>query len=207
LQSTDRDDFGLLRLDLLGQRDQLRANAEEAIAALMPGLRPDATRDATDESDSARVTVDLRGKVLDVRIGPRWRDRLAPNQLGAAVFQAYGRAREKAVAAQALLAMDEREAQGTPSAPADASLPFTDPGFLDWAEEEIEHHARRRRAPATGTEQLVSGPAALVRLEVRDQQVVGVRINISRAAVPAADRLAADARDAFGAVSQMFQAE
>lgn len=60
------------------------------------GSRPTPRRDATDTTGTVRVLMDERGQVTDVDIDQRWRSRLTPEELVAALFDTYYAARVRA---------------------------------------------------------------------------------------------------------------
>lgn len=77
-----KDDHGLRGLENLGDLDELRVNAERAIAELDLDPRPGAAQTGAGGSNSVWVTVDPSGAVLDVSISRRWTERIPADRLG-----------------------------------------------------------------------------------------------------------------------------
>lgn len=203
-------DHGLARLDFLGDPDDVRRRAEEALRGCDADPRPGAHQEGADSSNSVWVTVDVAGKVVDVSISRRWRERIPGERLGEALHQAYSRAHEKRVAAAALAALGEPadEASADTSAePFDPRMPdISDPHWLGWVWHSLGEAALRlddltaARPAGAPSEQSVTGPGGYVRLEVTGGAVTGVRVDALGFAERQPETVAADARAAFAAV-------
>jgi hypothetical protein len=203
-------DHGLARLAALGDPDDVRRRAEEALRGCNADPRPGAHQEGVDSSNSVWVTVDVAGNVIDVSISRRWSERIPGERLGEALLQAYCRAREKWVAAAALAALREPAAESpadSSAEPYDPRMPdISDPRWLGWvwhslgeAALRLDHLTAARPADAPG-ERTVTGPGGYVRLEVTGGVVTGVRVDALGFAERQPDAIAADAQAAFTAV-------
>lgn len=203
-------DHGLARLDALGDPDEVRRQAEEALRGADPDPRPGAHQEGADATNSVWVTVDVAGNVIDVSISRRWSERLPGQRLGAAVLQAYSQAHEKRVAAAALAALrgpvDGSTADDSVE-PYDPHMPdISDPRWLGWVWQSLGEAGLRldrlaAARPADGPgERTIAGPGGYVQVEAAGTAVTGVRVDAVGVAERQPDLVAADARAAFAAV-------
>lgn len=203
-----RDDFGLARLDGLGDPQTLRSRAEEAMARLEPDLRTGTQQQGGDASDSVWVTVGADGAVVDVSISRAWPRRLAPERLGDAVLEAYRQAEQKRALALARAGGPGARPGGPGAAPRhEPPAPdVTDERWLDWVWQRLDD-ARQRLdrlasapVPAAEPERTVPGPAGHVRLRAVGATVSAVLVDSIRLAERDPDAVAGDLRAAFAEV-------
>jgi hypothetical protein len=198
-----RDDFGLVRLDGLGDPEQLRQRAHDELDGLELDTRPGAPQQGEDPSRSVWVTVDADGVVADVSISRQWVDRLSTAQLGDAVLAAYRQANQKraAVLGRAGTAPGPGQSEDDPAMP-----DINDERWMTWVWETLGT-ARRRleelsagHAPPPEPERTVEGPAGYVRLRATGPAVTAVLIDAAHVAERSPDLVAVDLRAAFAQV-------
>jgi hypothetical protein len=100
---TSREIPELLDVDILGDSDTLQAEAD----AVLESEEPASSYRVADASESIWVTVDPRGRLLDVEISRTWSERMDADSFGDALFGAYTAAMQKAVLIEAA-AREER---------------------------------------------------------------------------------------------------
>lgn len=178
-------------LDYLGSDEELKAAADAA--------DPPGEAEGRDATHSVTVRMDPSARVEDVVISPWWRSDLSAGELPGALIEAYGNA-----LAQAVRVPERRSSPGRRRIrPIDSGL-----DGRDWFEEirranertadNLEQAARLElRRPA---ERVVTGPAGIVRLVVTAGVVTAAEIDVHAAMQESPATVAADAREAFGAV-------
>jgi hypothetical protein len=173
-------------------------DSADVVAMLGPDLRPGAPQVGVDDDGVVRVRVAADGGVAGVQISPRWRDRLrGADALAAAVLAAYRQALLKRMAARLV------NGPG-PSPEAPSRTDVADEGWLEGIREALERTYRqlaevsRPRPP----EQVVTGPARIVRVRVAGSAAAELSIDAPRAADRDPDLVAEDARAALDRVRE-----
>jgi len=199
------DSSDLVSLDVLGTDEELRA-ASRAEAAGRSGGDFDDEAEGRDESRAVTVRIDRAGRVSDVLISTWWRDDLSPSGLGAALLAAYRSALTRAAAAVGDRIPDAAGARAWPVGYAGPTEMIDDDAAwledvrhrLDRVQDNLDRVDRLRRDGPI--ERTVSGPAGYVQVTVRGEVVSQVQVDAHAAMRESANRLAADALDAFRAV-------
>lgn len=197
-------DHGLADLGSLGDPEELRARAAAAMDGFGSGMRSDSYHEGTDVSNSAWVTVDGSGNVIDVSISGQWMHRLPSDQLGEAVRAAYLKAHEKRAAAFAIRDKGESQERETSHEPP-ANIPdVNDEEWLDWVWRSLGEARHKLDRIAAGpvaqppVEYTIESPAGYVRLRVVGRMVVAVLIDTPHVAMRSPEKIAAELREAFG---------
>jgi hypothetical protein len=194
----------LSSLDVLGDEDALRAAGRLAAgqAAARGGDAPD-RHHGEDATGAVRVTVDDRGRVMDVGVDRRWRDRLGAERFPDGLFGAYTEAVRGAMDAAAGAALSRRPDPPNPR----PATPPPEPGpdrqpedhwrwqTATWAAlGEVEAElARMRRLTADAPEETVRGPNGLLSARRSGDGVAGVTGDTRLIAYADADQLRTDA--------------
>lgn len=110
------DSFVLADLDMLGDDETLREQADAALDAAGGGA-PSDTYQAEEPTRSVSVTVDYRGLLVDVRLAERWADRLDPARFAETLYGVYTAAMHKALVIEMSARDDERTAWRAGQAP------------------------------------------------------------------------------------------
>jgi hypothetical protein len=197
----------LSSLDGLGDDGALAAAGRLAVgqAAARSGAPDRFTGE--DGTDTVRVTVDDRGRVIDVGVDRRWRDRLAGDRFADGLLRAYTEAVRAAMDAAAGAALSRpRGARPAPQAgPGADAWPeaSTDRQPADhwrwqaatWAAlGEVEAElARLRRAPAAVPEETVRGPNGMLTARRSGGGVAGITGETRLIAYADAEQLRTDA--------------
>jgi hypothetical protein len=109
------DSFALADLDVLGDDETLREQAEAARDAADGELSD--TYQADEPTGTVRVTVDHRGLLVDVRLAERWADRLEPARFAETLFGVYTAAMHKALVIEMAARDDPPSRRRTEQAP------------------------------------------------------------------------------------------
>jgi hypothetical protein len=187
----------LASLNWLGDIDQLRTRAEEALRQTA-GSRGEGERlEGADESGSLSVTVDARSRVIDVQVNRQWRDRLEVGAFAGAVFEAYTAAVKASFEAAALAALDAE-----PSVP-EGSAPAVPTGIEEsdwlrevWAVLDANDAASRRLSALESPDQrerTLASPGGYLTLHLRGHGLVRITGDVRRIAVADAAQLRHDA--------------
>jgi hypothetical protein len=193
-------------LDVLGDDNALRAAGRLAAgrAAARRGDAPDRLV-GEDATGSVRVTVDDRGRVVDVGVDRRWRERLGAQRFADGLFGAYTDAVRAAMDAAAGVALsrppDPPRARPVPSPLGSDPGPDRQPEdhwrwrTATWAAlGEIEAElVRMRRAASATPEETVRGPNGLLTARRRGGGIAGVTGDTRLIAYADADQLRTDA--------------
>jgi hypothetical protein len=201
---SDRADFGLASLDVLGDPADLEARARQAMAEL--GDDPAADRpEGADPTNSIWVTADRDGRVQSVEVSRQWRDRVEPGEFGNALLAAYGSATMKAIAAAARA--DLAESDGRP-APVAGPVGDTHPDGGDWlahqraileqADERVRAAERLERSgPVDDADRTVVSPNGMLTVRLRGGTLVGVTSDIMSIRRADAEQLRLEILDVF----------
>ncbi|WP_377343958.1 hypothetical protein [Plantactinospora siamensis] len=149
--------------------------------------------------------MDERGRVLDVRLEPRWAERIGPGDLGASIFEAYRAAELQAAVAvyNTATAAAPREAQPDLRELARDAADRPRMSLAEWfgateyqlAETTAElERLERFKPPAEPGERTQLGPRGLVGAVLAGRQVSGVTVRLGRGPRPSAVDLARDAQ-------------
>ncbi|MFI5491899.1 hypothetical protein [Actinoplanes sp. NPDC051859] len=191
----------LVSLEVLGSDEELRAAAADHTASGTAAAREVEGRDPT---RSVVVRMDHRGRVTDVLISAWWRDELTPTGLQDAVLTAYRAALVDAAAGIDPASTVYRAAVRVPQPAEEPDEPDDRAWFenvrrrLDRTDDTLD--SSRRLAQGQVTDQVVAGPAGLVRLIFSGFSILQVQIDTLAAVQESPNRLAADALAAFHAV-------
>lgn len=206
-ESSDGKRWGLASLDLLGDPDDLRAQAEQVLARY-DDARPRADHfEGVDGTNSIRTTVDKQSRVVRIDIDPQWKRRIGVDGFAAALFASYTAAIHESLGAavHAALATDLDNERNDPSVPQPRAeeSELGDQAWLrrTWTTlydiraqlsrlEEVETTARP-------DERTVSGPDGLVTLRLQGRSVIGIEADTLRIARADPDQLRFEALDAF----------
>ena len=200
---SDRADFGLASLDVLGDPADLEAQARQAMAEL--GGDPNADRpEGADPTNSIWVTTDRDGRVQSVEVSRQWRDRIEPGEFGNALLAAYGSATMKAIAAAAR--SDLAEGDGRPAPPAEPVEAFLD--GEDWlarmrdilgrADERVRAAERLERSGAVDdADRTVVSPNGMLTVRLRGTTPVGITSDIMAIRRADAEQLRLEILDVF----------
>jgi hypothetical protein len=203
---SDRADFGLASLDALGDPADLEAKARQAMAELGDDLTADRPEGA-DPTNSIWVTADRDGRVQSVEVSRQWRDRIEPGEFGNALFQAYGSATMKAIAAAAR--SDLAEHGGRPASVVVADpVADTYPDGGDWlarqreilerADERVRAAERLERSgPVDDADRTVVSPNGMLTVRLRGSTLVGVTSDIMSIRRADAEALRLEILDVF----------
>jgi hypothetical protein len=198
----------LASLDWLGDTNELRARAEEALRQSEPVGRPERPQ-GSDESGSISVTVDARGWVVDVAVDRQWRERLEAGRFAEAVLEAYTAAVKASIESAALAALaDDQDAE--PGAPATAT-PAIDPDLEGhdwlhavWAVLDANRAASRQLSAIDAPDRhqrTLSSPRGFLTLHIRGQGLERITGDVRRIAVADAAQLRQDALVALQAIA------
>jgi len=198
-------DLRLSDLDFLGEPEELRRAALEYARTSGADIRPGQPQEASDSSGAVHVAVDARGAVIDISFSTSWRDWLAPSQVGAALYDTYLAAAQKAQAAAALAALEGNH-QGTPAPRTRHHEPEDDHRWIErnWEDLDQIEVARCRYAEADartqasrGLQTSVSSPYGYLRLLLQGRHIVGVEVDARLIVEASANGLSNDALTAF----------
>jgi hypothetical protein len=198
-------DLSLSDLDFLGDPEQLRREALEFARRSGVDLRPGRPQEASDASGAVYVAVDHRGGVIDIGFSTNWRQRLQPSEVGAALYDAYLAAVQKAQTAAAIAAL-EGEGRELPKPRPGEREPEDDDRWIErrWEELDQIEADRLRYAEADGRAQAtrdqytkVSSPYGYLKIQLQGRHIAGVEVDARRIAEASADGLGNDALTAF----------
>lgn len=192
---------------------ELRALSQAANAA----VRPAARFEGYDSSGTVTIAIDGRQHVQQVRLDPRWAQRLPRDGVGEALMQAYGEAVGELLTAssEAFDEADQEADRARLEQQVDAELGsyrrrYVAPeDLLDEVHEQLRQVEMLQRygdtpsVPARGRGDVtVSGPAGFVEITVRGGQIGGIRVLLSRLPAMATNgTIAQEAMAAFRAAA------
>jgi hypothetical protein len=201
---SERADFGLASLDVLGDPADLEAKARQAMAEL--GGDPTADRpEGTDATNSIWVTTDRDGRIQSVEVSRQWRERIEPGEFGNALFQAYGSATMKAIAAAARSDLPGGDGPARRPAPADPAEGFLDGGdwlahmraVLEQAEERVRAAEGRQHGAVDDADRVVVSPNGMLSVRLRGTTLVGISSDIMSIRRADAEQLRLEILDVF----------
>jgi hypothetical protein len=199
-----RADFGLASLDVLGDPADLEAKARQAMDELGPGGGTDGPEGA-DPTNSIWVTTDRDGRLQSVEVSRQWRDRIEPGEFGTALFQAYGSATMKAIAAAARSDLTEGDGRRAPATgePVQAMLEGGDwlaqmREVLERADERVRAAERLERSgPVDDADRTVASPNGMLTVRLRGSTLVGITSDIMSIRRADAEQLRLEILDVF----------
>jgi hypothetical protein len=167
----------LADLDVLGDTDELRAQAEAALRSAE--VEPSGTYRAGEPTGSIQVTVDHRGRLVDVRITQWWADRLAPDAFADTVFGLYTAAVRTALLAELSTEDDDRPPRTRPAPPGpELSLEdVLERARATIADNDAKLAALRRAEPVRDDEFELRSEHGYVTLHLRGASPVGLTAN------------------------------
>lgn len=184
----DRD-WTLPDLSFMGDEDDLKRKADAAVRAVRDPTHPASRHDGVEKSGSMQVTVDDRGRVVDVEILDDWNEHLDAEDFGTSLFHAYQAAVRNALNAAAVAALS-REHSEPPDHPREqhavpdfVAVPPTPEAEEQWvAAIDAELHrieARLARvaelnASPEAPQRAVRSPAGCITARLRGSEVVGI---------------------------------
>jgi hypothetical protein len=192
------DSFVLADLDVLGDDDTLRDQAEAALDAAGGG-EPSDTYQADEPTRSIWVTVDYRGLLVDVRLTERWADRLDPARFAETLWGVYTAAVHKALVIEMSARDGERPARRTEQPPA-PELSFEEQLArlnLVLADNEARLLAARRAESLPEDEVEWRSEHGYVTLHVRGGMATGLTANAEVLGYANADVLRGDVLEVF----------
>jgi hypothetical protein len=214
------DDLTLARLDVLGDSDGLRAQAEQLMRTAGGETRAPDHHEGADESDSIWVAVDARGRVESVDISRRWREQLGVGRFADGLFEAYTAAVGKSLTAAASAALSDEQEPQAPAWP-DASIPGPDRAqpepleddrawlattwnALDGIDAELKRLTRMEAdgVGAADHDTALSSPGGYLTVRLRGRTLVGISGNVTRIATADAQQLRLDALAALRAAQR-----
>jgi len=194
----------LSSLDTLGDDGALRAAGR--LATGQAAARRDEVPDrlvGEDPTGAVRVTVDDRGRVVDVAVDKHWRDRVGAQRFADGLFGAYTEAVRTAMDAAAGAALSREPGRPGPRPASPPPDPALDPQpeehwrwqTATWAKlGEVEAElARMRRAPAALPEETVRGPNGMLTARRSGGGVTGITGETRLIAYAEAEQLRTDA--------------
>ena len=184
------DSYALVDLEVLGDDDTLRRQAEEAREAA--GAGPSDTYRADDPTRSVQVTVDRGGRLVDVRLAEWWSDRLAPERFAETLFGVYTAAVSAALVTELSTRDEEPDGQAAPAP--EQSLAWIGATL---AENDAKLLALRRAEPLTDDESDLRSEHGYVTLHVRGGIATGLTANAAVLGYAKADVLRADVLAVF----------
>jgi hypothetical protein len=200
---SDRADFGLASLDVLGDPADLEAKARQAMADF--GDPTAEGPEGTDPTNSIWVTTDRDGRVQSVEVSRQWRERIEPGEFGNALFAAYGSATMKAIAAAARSDLANDDGRRPPAAdPLGDAYP--DGGdwlarqreILERADERVLAAERLERSgPVDDADRTVVSPNGMLTVRLRGTTLVGVTSDIMSIRRADAEQLRLEILDVF----------
>ncbi|HEX5542966.1 MAG TPA: hypothetical protein VFX60_15625 [Micromonospora sp.] len=205
-QDGDSRRWRLASLDFLGDPDELRAQAEQALRREGNDLRHTDRFEGADDTNSIHVVVDAQHRVTDIGISPQWKRRIGVDGFASALFDGYTVAMREATESAvrtALMAEPENHQDVSVPRPRTSESELGDEEWLrrTWATlHDIKAELRlldQAEEAARLDERTVSGPEGLVTLRLRGRSLVGVEADTRRIAFAAPDLLRFDALDAF----------
>jgi hypothetical protein len=204
-------------LDWIGDPARLRAQALAELATAGK-LSQDNRLQGADSSSSVSIEVDARRRVKGVSIGLRWRAKLQPGRVGAAILEAYRNAAGAAVESRMVQSiLDDEEREDAPaSAPAarpasgERQVPGSglgDEGWLRSVQDTIallagqlaaySQMASQDAPPEPTTE--VTSPNGLFTMRHRGATVLGIAGDVARIQEADTELLRSEAYDLFRA--------
>ncbi|MFI7672803.1 hypothetical protein [Actinophytocola sp. NPDC049390] len=184
------DSYALVDLEVLGDDDTLREQAEAAREAA--GDEPSDTYRADDPTRSIEVTVDRDGRLADLRLAEWWSDRLDPERFAETLFAVYTAAVGKALV-MALSTRDDERDGPAPGKP-EQSLAWINATL---AENDAKLLAMRRAEPPADDEFALRSEHGYVTLHVRGGIATGLTANAAVLGYAKADVLRADVLAVF----------
>lgn len=191
------DSFVLADLDVLGDDDTLRDQAEAALDAAGGG-EPSDTYQADEPTRSIWVTVDYRGLLVDVRLTERWADRLDPARFAETLWGVYTAAVHKALVIEMSARDGERPARRTEQPPPELSFEEQLARLnLVLADNEARLLAARRAESLPEDEVEWRSEHGYVTLHVRGGMATGLTANAEVLGYANADVLRGDVLEVF----------
>ncbi|WP_205863276.1 hypothetical protein [Planosporangium thailandense] len=156
------------------------------------------------------LAVDGHGRVIDVGFSTHWQQRLKPSDVGAALYEAYLGAVQKAQAATAIAALHSSGHEAQEPQPRTHEPEDNDRWIQRvWKElDQIEADRRRyaeadaRTRAAQERQMLVTSPFGYLKVHLQGRHIVGVEADARRITEASANGLADDARAAFRAAQE-----
>lgn len=185
------DSYALADLELLGDDETLRAQAEAALDAA--GGEPSDTYEADEPTRSIRVTVDRDGLLVDVWLAEWWSGKLEPGRFAETLFGVYTAAVNKAMVIE-LSTRDDEPRADVPFSPPEDSFAWINATL---AANEEKLRAARRAEPLPDDETDLRSEHGYVTLRVRGGIATGLTANADVIGYASAGLLRADVLEVF----------